>query len=168
MELSFILEEAIISYTTIWVRIPQLPTEFYDISIPKKVGRKLGKLLRIDMFMSSTLRGRYARICIHIPLYILVRTSVVTGKHNQTIMYVGEGVLCKGCGRIMHVFNNYTYTTTKPVGEVASTSLQHHNGFDLGEWKTVPFTRRQKNSHILKIRKLLQKLLFLMLNTQLR
>uniref|UniRef100_A0A1U7WXE9 Uncharacterized protein LOC104228581 n=1 Tax=Nicotiana sylvestris TaxID=4096 RepID=A0A1U7WXE9_NICSY len=41
---------------------------FYDLEILQKVGNKLGKLLKIDTCTSTTSRGRYARICIEVPL----------------------------------------------------------------------------------------------------
>lgn len=58
----FVPQEVTLSFTAIWVRLLQLPTELYDKEILEKVGRKLGKLLKIDMCTSATLRGRYARI----------------------------------------------------------------------------------------------------------
>nr|XP_033508752.1 uncharacterized protein LOC117273670 [Nicotiana tomentosiformis] len=67
-EPKFVPQEATLSSTAMWIRLPQLPTEFYDKEILKKVGRKLGKLLKIDSCTSFMLRGRYARICIQVPL----------------------------------------------------------------------------------------------------
>ncbi|XP_019244287.1 PREDICTED: uncharacterized protein LOC109224157 [Nicotiana attenuata] len=63
-EPKFVPQEATLSTTAIWIRLPQLPTEFYDKEVLEKVGRKLGRLLKVDSCTSSTLRGRYARICI--------------------------------------------------------------------------------------------------------
>lgn len=93
-------QEATLSFTAIWIRLSQLPTKFYDIEILENVGRKLGKLLKIDTCTSSTLRGRYELICIQVPLETLVETSVVIGDHKQSVIYEGKGTLCKGCGRI--------------------------------------------------------------------
>lgn len=67
-KLSFVLSISTMTHTAIWVRLPQLPTELYDWQILKKIGNHLGSLLRTDSCTSSTLRGRYARICIQIPL----------------------------------------------------------------------------------------------------
>ncbi|XP_019255049.1 PREDICTED: uncharacterized protein LOC109233623 [Nicotiana attenuata] len=102
-EPKFVPQEATLSFTAIWVRLPQLPTEFYDKEVLEKVGRKLGKLLKIDTCTSATLRGRYARICIQVPLETPVATSVTIGDHKQLVLYEGENVLCTGCGRIEHI-----------------------------------------------------------------
>ncbi|XP_019224117.1 PREDICTED: uncharacterized protein At4g02000-like [Nicotiana attenuata] len=108
-EPKFVPQEATLSFTAIWVRLPQLPTEFYDKEILVKVGRKLGKLLKIDTCTSATLRGRYARICIQVPLEKPVATSVTIGDHKQLVLYEGENVLCTGCGRIGHTLKGCTH-----------------------------------------------------------
>ncbi|KAF3614437.1 hypothetical protein FXO37_35945 [Capsicum annuum] len=54
---NFIPEEATQSYTTIWIRLPQLPMKFYHENILERIGNKLGTLLKIDTCTSATLRG---------------------------------------------------------------------------------------------------------------
>lgn len=67
-EPKFLASNAKLTYTVIWSRLPELPTEFYDVDILQQVGNKLGKLLKIDTCTSSTTRGRYAQICIEVPI----------------------------------------------------------------------------------------------------
>nr|XP_009790993.1 PREDICTED: uncharacterized protein LOC104238354 [Nicotiana sylvestris] len=86
-EPKFVPQEATLTSTAIWIRLPQLPTEFCDKDILEKVGRKLGKLLKIDQCTSSTLRERYARICIQVPLETPVETIVIIGDHKQAVIY---------------------------------------------------------------------------------
>lgn len=52
-----------IDSTAIWLRLPQLPTEFYDKKILERVGRKIGTLLKIDSCTSSTLREVRENLC---------------------------------------------------------------------------------------------------------
>ncbi|KAH0781570.1 hypothetical protein KY290_001168 [Solanum tuberosum] len=89
-------------FTTIWVRLPQLPTEFYDGILLRRIGNSIGKLLKIDACTSSTLHGRYARLCVQIPMEEPVTISIQIGNHKQDIVYEGEGFLCKNCGRLGH------------------------------------------------------------------
>lgn len=42
---NFVAKNAKQSHTTVWVRLPQLPTEFYDGQILQRVGKSIGKLL---------------------------------------------------------------------------------------------------------------------------
>ncbi|KAK4710476.1 hypothetical protein R3W88_004989 [Solanum pinnatisectum] len=107
---NFAPKESTITDFAIWVRLPQLPTEFYDKSILEKIGKKLGALLKIDACTSATLKERYARICIEVSTGIPVKTSVMIGNHKQEVLYEGEGTLCIGCGRIGHAIAKCTTT----------------------------------------------------------
>ena len=46
-----------ISTTTVWIRLEQLPIEYYHPKFLKHVGNKLRKLLKIDAVTSAAMRG---------------------------------------------------------------------------------------------------------------
>ncbi|KAK4726532.1 hypothetical protein R3W88_031449 [Solanum pinnatisectum] len=110
-EPNFIPHQSTITHIAIWASLPQLPTEFYDKTTLEKVGQRLGTLLKIDTCTSATLRGRYARIYIQVPLEEPIKTKVIIGSHKQKVVYEGEGVMCVGCGRIGHTLRSCTTTT---------------------------------------------------------
>ncbi|XP_059306501.1 uncharacterized protein LOC132057943 [Lycium ferocissimum] len=58
-EPKFIASSTKIQFSAIWTRLPELPTEFYDMDILRKVGNKIGRLLKVDTCTSSTTRGSY-------------------------------------------------------------------------------------------------------------
>ncbi|XP_019252852.1 PREDICTED: uncharacterized protein LOC109231663 [Nicotiana attenuata] len=62
-EPNFVPSRAKQTLTAIWVRLSELPTEFYDVMILTKVGNTIGRLLKVDACTSAARRGRYARIC---------------------------------------------------------------------------------------------------------
>ncbi|XP_016566943.1 uncharacterized protein LOC107865107 [Capsicum annuum] len=95
-----------IPFTAIWIRLPFLPIEFYDRSIHERIGKQISSLLKINTCTYATLRGRFARICVQIPLDTPVCTSILIGTHSQPIYYEGEGILCTGCGRLGHVLRH--------------------------------------------------------------
>lgn len=70
------------------------------------VGRKIGELVKIDAYTSSTLRVRYARICVQIPMEAQLKTSIIIGSHKQVIYYEGDDFLCKACGFLGHIAPN--------------------------------------------------------------
>lgn len=64
----------------VWIRIPMLPVEYYDRHLLWRIGKKLGRVLKVD---ENTLkgwakdgsrgptrpeRGKFARICIEVDL----------------------------------------------------------------------------------------------------
>lgn len=100
---TFVASEAKETNTAIWLYLPKLPTEFCDHQILAKVGKRLGKLVKMDICISATLRGRYTRICTEIPLGILVKKYVTIGMHKQNIVYEGENILCSLCGVLGHM-----------------------------------------------------------------
>lgn len=62
----------------VWIRIPDLPIEYYEKHFLWKVGDKIGKTLKVDVHtikenqvggeMNSTARGRFARISVELNL----------------------------------------------------------------------------------------------------
>lgn len=90
------------SYSAIWTCLPELPTEYYDHIILSKIGRKLGKLAKTDICTSAILRGRYARICVEVPLGVPVKSHIFIGHLKQRIVYEGADMLCTRSGMLGH------------------------------------------------------------------
>ncbi|XP_070010907.1 uncharacterized protein [Nicotiana sylvestris] len=151
-EPNFVPAESKLAIKAIWIRLPQLPTEFYDKVILEQGGNSVGKLLKIETCTSSTLRGRYARICVQVPLDIPVTTAVTIGTHNQPILYEGEGILCKGCGKIGHTLRHCPFTPkineannpTNPNPTSTTTGKAHAED---SLWQTIPFRQNKKGTH---------------------
>ncbi|PHU14617.1 hypothetical protein BC332_15822 [Capsicum chinense] len=61
-EPNFVPSRSKVTSIVIWVRLPSLPTEFYDRSVLEKIGKRVGSLLKIDSCTSSFLRGRPADV----------------------------------------------------------------------------------------------------------
>lgn len=57
-----------ISSTLVWVRLPELPIEYYNAMFFTRVGNKLGTTIKIDKNTLEAKRGCYARICVEISL----------------------------------------------------------------------------------------------------
>ncbi|XP_070004512.1 uncharacterized protein [Nicotiana sylvestris] len=108
-EPNFVANESNPIFSVVWVRLPQLPTEFYDGIILEKIRNKIGRLLKIDACTSSTLRGRYARLCVEIPMEHPVKSFIYIESHKQNILYEGERFLCKNCGRQQIVMSGKVY-----------------------------------------------------------
>ncbi|KAH0672404.1 hypothetical protein KY290_024643 [Solanum tuberosum] len=107
---TFVASEAKETYSSIWIRLSELPTEYYDHTILAKIGNKLGKLVKTDVCTSVTLRGRYAKICIEVPVKHPVRSHIQIGNLKQKIIYEGDGILCLSCGRVGHTTIACSYT----------------------------------------------------------
>ncbi|KAL3533131.1 hypothetical protein ACH5RR_006652 [Cinchona calisaya] len=85
-EPSFNLESVSHNLAMVWIRLPNLPIEYYDHHILLKMGSQLGKLVKIDTKTVSG-RGRFARLCIQIDLDKPVMHSIKAGDLIQAIQY---------------------------------------------------------------------------------
>lgn len=112
--------EAKLLLVTIWIRLQDLPTEFYNITILKRIGQMLGTLLKIDNCMAQASRGRYARLCILTTIGQTMPKSVLLGTHLQKIHNEDKNPLCTLCGCLGH--KHYQYTTNMGIKMTTPTN----------------------------------------------
>nr|POE98370.1 uncharacterized protein CFP56_55047 [Quercus suber] len=86
----------------VWVRLNELPIEYYHVEALKEIGSTIGKVLRIDSHTALEARGRYARICVQIDVEQPLITALLIGNFEQPIIYEGIQKMCFSCGRIGH------------------------------------------------------------------
>ncbi|KAI9102350.1 hypothetical protein K1719_023552 [Acacia pycnantha] len=51
-----------------WVRLPDVPLEFYNVESLSRIGNMIGKMIKVDRSTSIYDKGGFARICIEIDL----------------------------------------------------------------------------------------------------
>ncbi|XP_070013163.1 uncharacterized protein [Nicotiana sylvestris] len=144
---NFVASQATQSFTAIWIRLPQLPIEFYDRVILQKKGSTIGRLLKIDACTSAALRGRYARLCVELLLNKPVTPFIFIGSHKQYIHYKGDNLLCTNCGHLGHSIKQCTQaTSTQTQDEHKKEIPKHRTGKERQEeiWKTVSFNKGKR------------------------
>ncbi|XP_016575930.2 uncharacterized protein LOC107873553 isoform X1 [Capsicum annuum] len=102
----------------IWIRLPQMPTEFYDVGILERIGRML------ETFVKATLM-----------------TSVMIGSNTQQIQYEGEAFLCKVCRCLGHTASVCKIRPSPAITTNPSASAKQHTSLTkpAQEWQTVSF-----------------------------
>lgn len=152
-EPNFVPSKAKQSLTAIWIRLLQLPTEFYDETILKKVGNTIGRVLNVDVCASLALRGHYARLCVELPLLKAAKSNVWIGSHKQQILYECDKLLCLNCGHLGHLVgqckkaktqSNKTSTEKEEEEQLLNMQEQSHKIDE--EWRTVTFNKGNKKS----------------------
>lgn len=73
---NFVASTAKETYSTIWLRLPELPVQYYDHKILVTIGNKMDRLVKTDICTLSTLRGRYTRICVEVHIGISVKQFI--------------------------------------------------------------------------------------------
>lgn len=91
-----------ISKIPVWVRLPELPIEYFDEDLLFRLGAFLGKPLKIDTNTALAARGRFARLCVEIGLDKPLVSKVKIGNLWQKMEYEGLHSICFSCGRVGH------------------------------------------------------------------
>ncbi|XP_073004938.1 uncharacterized protein [Typha latifolia] len=93
--------------TPIWIQLPNLPKEYWELEALIPVAAYFGKPLRVDETTLDHTRSRFARVCVEIDLAKPLKTVVWLGPKEdeleQVAIYEGILALCYRCGRIGHM-----------------------------------------------------------------
>ena len=93
---------ATFSSVAVWIRLPELPIEYYEPEALKEIGAAIGHVLRIDAHTVNGPRRRFARLCIQVNLKQPLIKTIMIGKFAQSVMCEGLNALCFSCGRVGH------------------------------------------------------------------
>ena len=127
-EADFHPQIAKITTTAVWIRLEQLPIEYYHPEFLKHVGNKLGKLLKIDAITNAAIRGRYARVCVQMNTIDPLPKRVRIGSFWQDIVYENLPVFCFHCGRIGHRETHCTEGMKPPHTDLQAPTPQNPIG----------------------------------------
>nr|POE98982.1 uncharacterized protein CFP56_40197 [Quercus suber] len=116
-EPNFRPDTADIGSVAVWVRLPKLPIEYYDLEALKEIGNAIGTVLRIDTHTASESRGQYARLCVQVNINKPLIYIILIGRFQQSVVYEGISKLCFSCGRVGHRREACQYTIKPPVVE---------------------------------------------------
>lgn len=86
----------------VWVRLPNIPLEYFHKNFLMKIGRKIGDLKKIDQTTVSVYRGMFARICVEVDLSKPKLANYRVRNIEKMIEYEGIFLICFGCGKQGH------------------------------------------------------------------
>lgn len=86
----------------VWIRLNELPIEYYNAEALLQIGKTIGNILRVDTHIATEARGRFARLCVQIDVDKPLATAILIGNFEQLVCYEGIHKLCFGCGRMGH------------------------------------------------------------------
>ncbi|GAV86588.1 DUF4283 domain-containing protein/zf-CCHC_4 domain-containing protein, partial [Cephalotus follicularis] len=91
-----------VTMTIVWLRLVELPLEFFKSDILSRIGNELGTLLRIDPHTIEGARGRFSRLCIQIDVNKPLVSRIRIGRYVLSVQYEGIDTICFRCGCIGH------------------------------------------------------------------
>ena len=86
----------------VWIRLEQLPIEYYHPEFLKKVGNKLGKILRIDAITNNASRFHFARLCVQLGIKKPLPKRIKIDHFWQDIVYENIPTFYIVYGRLGH------------------------------------------------------------------
>nr|POE70613.1 hypothetical protein CFP56_40930 [Quercus suber] len=87
-----------VSSIAVWIRLNELPIEYYEVEVLKQIRNSLGKVLRIDTHTTAEARGCFASLCIQVDLDKPLVTNILIRGIQQHVNYEGIHRLCFSCG----------------------------------------------------------------------
>ncbi|KAJ7954456.1 Zinc ion binding,nucleic acid binding-like protein [Quillaja saponaria] len=92
--------------TTVWIRLPGLPIEYFNSKAFIEAGNQIGKLIKFDKATEDSERGKFARICVEINLGQPLIPKVKIGRLWRRVEYEGLHSICFKCGVYGHSQDN--------------------------------------------------------------
>ncbi|KAI0488433.1 hypothetical protein KFK09_028264 [Dendrobium nobile] len=90
----------------VWIRLPNLPLQYWDDCNIARIASKIGVPLWIDAQTGNWGRREYARVCVRMCLDWKLQSGIwingMNGRFYQKVEYEGIGILCYGCGKVGH------------------------------------------------------------------
>ena len=153
---NFRASEASVSSIAVWVRLPELPVEYYHKEALLLIGSDLGPVLRVDVNTATGTRGRFARICIQLDIKKPLARTIRVGKAKVAVIYEGIGLLCFFCGKIGHREEWCPCKVTETTGNMqpedrntpCTEEVDKIKGF--GPWMIVSRRKRQGNPAVVR------------------
>jgi hypothetical protein len=126
---------ATIEKAAVWVRIPDLPIEYYDAKILHFIGNRIGKTVKVDRNTLFQERGKYARVCVEVELNKPLLAMFELKDLVYKVEYEGLHMLCRNCGRFGHYLEGCPEKNVAKVnpnvtgsGEVNTTMVNAEGG----------------------------------------
>ncbi|KAI9111593.1 hypothetical protein K1719_017283 [Acacia pycnantha] len=102
-----------------WIRLPDVPFEFYNVESLRRIGNMIGKMIKVDRSTSIYDKGGFARICVEIDLKKpLIPTYLVFGE-ERPIIYEGLHQVCLMCGKYGHQKEGCPLNVCKATNQVS-------------------------------------------------
>ncbi|XP_074314361.1 uncharacterized protein LOC141649574 [Silene latifolia] len=99
---NFIPSEDSIKFLTAWVRIPNLPVEYFNETFLMKIGTRIGKVLRIDKNTAAAERGQFTRMSVEVDITKPLLSKFRLNGKVHCIQYEGLKMICFKCGILGH------------------------------------------------------------------
>ncbi|KAJ9184836.1 hypothetical protein P3X46_004523 [Hevea brasiliensis] len=149
----------------LWVRVPNLPIEYYSHTFLWRLGQRIGVPIHIDDTTLSVSRGKFARMCVEVDLSKTLLSKFKFQRRIRKIEYEGINLICFECGVYGHrrkdrpscvppgdapvcggsLEQNHENTTTECAPSVPEVVIQPEVIDKFGPWMIAKRTSRRNS-----------------------
>lgn len=91
-----------ITTTPVWVRLTNIPVNFYHRAILLSIAKGLGRPIKVDLTTLNFERGRFARVCVAVNLRKPLKGTIQVNGERYYVAYEGLSNICPVCGIFGH------------------------------------------------------------------
>jgi len=123
---NFVPDEDRVTRLTAWVRIPRLSIKYFNKSfLLEKIGKKIGRVIRVDDTTANVERGQYTRLCVDVDLTKPLLSKFRLNGWIWRIQYEGLKLICFHCGKHGHKDNVCPLRSTRQSEGVNALHSDH-------------------------------------------
>ncbi|XP_074291073.1 uncharacterized protein LOC141617834 [Silene latifolia] len=123
---NFVPTEDNITKLTAWVRIPNLPVEYFNSTFLKKIGSKIGEVIRIDNNTTTAQIDQFTRLSVEVDISKPLLSKFRLNGKVYGIQYEGLKMICFKCGKTGHTTEQCKKDeSSKVIMEVDDQSDNH-------------------------------------------
>ncbi|XP_013607689.1 PREDICTED: uncharacterized protein LOC106314355 [Brassica oleracea var. oleracea] len=105
--------------TPVWIRLTNIPVNFYHQSTLMGIAKGLGKPVRVDLTTLKFERARFARVCVEVNLAKPLKGTVLINGERYFVAYEGLAEICLKCEIYGHLVHGCPRTIVERLAEVA-------------------------------------------------
>ncbi|XP_031097111.1 uncharacterized protein LOC116001370 [Ipomoea triloba] len=101
----------------VWIRFPDMPVEYFEEEFLMKIGRDIGRPIKIDTTTSLVSKAKFARMCIEMDITKPLLSKYVLDEKEWLIEYEGFHLVCFKCGTYGHRHEQCETEKPRPEGD---------------------------------------------------
>ncbi|XP_013713507.1 uncharacterized protein LOC106417212 [Brassica napus] len=104
--------------TPVWIRLSNIPVNFYHRLILMGIAKGLGTPIRVDLTTLNVERARFTRICVEVNLTKPLKGTVLINGERYFVAYEGLSNICSKCGIYGHLVHGCPRTIAERVANL--------------------------------------------------
>lgn len=113
-----------ITSTLVWLRLPEVPLEYFTKKTLNRIGNAFGRLVKVDNTATAATIGKYVRICVELDLSKPLLPSVHIVGVQTAVEYEGLHQICFQCEQYGHITKDCSQHSMKSSGSVDNSSVE--------------------------------------------